>query len=174
MIVDLWTDNIYSFSVREIKDYCIVASHESSAVMPKQPAATGINHGCRISNYLRKFEIRLNCVVNRRDKENVVDWTRMGIFRQYFWNNSIFIVAWSSDHYFDDKSRLFWQISEAGAPEWHSVNDLTAFHQTLITLRKRPWQTSQPLFIIANKWTTRMYLLSSLLINVTIHPQRAA
>lgn len=51
VIVDLWTDNIYSLSVPEIKDYCNVASHESSAVavVPKQLAATGINHGCRLS-----------------------------------------------------------------------------------------------------------------------------
>lgn len=58
VIIDLWTDNIYSFSVTEIKDYCNVASHESSAVMvvPKQPAATGINHDCTISMcYTHKF-----------------------------------------------------------------------------------------------------------------------
>lgn len=44
VIVDLWTDNIYSLSVTEIKDYCNVASHESSAVavVPKQMAAMGL------------------------------------------------------------------------------------------------------------------------------------
>lgn len=55
VIVDLWTDNIYSFSVTEIKDYRNVASHESSAVtvVPKQLAATGINHGLQIIHVLQ-------------------------------------------------------------------------------------------------------------------------
>lgn len=64
------------------------------------------------------------------------------------------------------ESRLFWQIIEAGAPEWHNVKD--RFHQAFITLRNPTRRTGRPPFRLSDRLITQMYLLSSLGIKLAI------